>query len=274
MKKIISAVSALALMVAAMLGVAAAPANATTCGTTCYFYAGAFDAVSPAVDGVVASLTVAQPTLDTHDAHTLAEITVQSADTKEVVEAGWTVDSAGVNGADHTKPHLFASAWRNGTFLGYNTSGGFVNVGSCAPCIGADVSADIGTSQSVTIEHLSTPTAGWWVGYKGVWVGAFPDTIWSGSGITFTKSDEQKTFGEIAGGCTPSHSQMGNGAFGSAGPPITGARFTNYSTITSGTVTLGTYDGTIVTNATYWTSVNLSAHTNAYGGPGLTTGAC
>jgi hypothetical protein len=48
-------------------------------------------------DGFYANLTIAKPKLEKGDYHTLAELSLQSADTTQIVEVGWNVDRA-VNG--------------------------------------------------------------------------------------------------------------------------------------------------------------------------------
>ena len=61
--------------------------------------------------GQTGSLTQHQPYLGVNDYHTLAEISVESADLRQIVEVGWTVDR-GVNG--DSLPHLFVFHWVNG----------------------------------------------------------------------------------------------------------------------------------------------------------------
>ena len=71
-------------------------------------------------DGTYANLVIGKPDLAEEDYHTLAEIAVQSADGKQIVEVGWTVDR-GVNGDDD--PHLFVYHWVDGKETCYNGCG-------------------------------------------------------------------------------------------------------------------------------------------------------
>src|SRR5204863_2851819 len=70
--------------------------------------------------GLGATIVQADPALGAGDYHSLAEIAVESADAKQIVEIGWTVD-AGVNG--DLQPHVFSYHWVDGQTTCYNGCG-------------------------------------------------------------------------------------------------------------------------------------------------------
>lgn len=82
------------------------PCPAQPTGVPQYHYAGAYQYVT--TSGVAAYLDQPQPCLATSDNHSLAEISVQSADGRQIVEVGWTVDRE-LNG--DAQPHLFVYHW-------------------------------------------------------------------------------------------------------------------------------------------------------------------
>lgn len=92
-----------------MPSVAGAAPRAITPNATSFLYGDA--AQFAATDGLFATATIAQPALATGDSHSLAELAAQSADGRQIVEVGWTVDR-GVNG--DSLPHLFVFHWVDG----------------------------------------------------------------------------------------------------------------------------------------------------------------
>lgn len=227
MRKSIIALVSLLLGIAGV-GVAATPAQAA-CGTACYFHAGANQTVTNT--GVSGLIDVLNPSLGASDYHTLAELTVESG-TGNTIEVGWNKDP-GLYGDNLT--HFFVGAWKNGTgFLGYNTAGGFLNASGCTVCAGTAITGDVGTIQNFAIQHLTTPTAGWWIGYKGTWIGAYPDTIWSGG---FTQGSIVQGFGEVASSVANPCGDMGTGVLPTS---TTGARINTVKYITTGGVSIDT----------------------------------
>jgi hypothetical protein len=155
-------------------------------------------------DGMYAAMDIKKPTLAKGDFHTLAELAVQSADSQQTVEVGWTVDRA-VNGDED--PHLFVFHWVNGQQTCYNTCGDFVPYkGGVAP--GDTLPAD--TLKKFGIQHND---GAWWIAYDTTWVGYFPDKEWTSQGADFTQGGNFQAFGEVASSSScPTGTQMGSGA--------------------------------------------------------------
>jgi hypothetical protein len=154
-------------------------------------------------DGMYAAFDIKKPKLASGDFHTLAELAVQSADTNQTIEVGWTVDRS-VNGDDD--PHLFVYHWVNGVPTCYNTCGGFVPFkGGVAP--GDTLPAD--TLKKFGIQHND---GAWWVAYDTTWVGYFPDKEWAAQGVDFTEGGYFQVWGEVAASSScPVGTQMGSG---------------------------------------------------------------
>lgn len=175
-----------------------------------YYYASAYQlVVSP---GTSAFITQHIPWLMPVDHHTLAEIAVESADTRQIVEVGWTVDRL-TNGDDF--PHLFVYHWVDGAGNCYNGCG-WVQV-SATRFPGMQVAYD-GTAAQYMIQYRQ---GNWWIGYQGEWIGYFPGSLWRG---TFTSSGLIQWFGELAcsvQGPPPPLSSMGNYYLGTSGNPNT-----------------------------------------------------
>lgn len=213
----------------------------SSCGS-CYFYGGGRQTVS--TDASTINFSVEQPTCTTYCSHSLAENAVESADGQQVVEWGWTVDTVGVNGADHVKPHLFAFRWVNGVPGVYNGSGYVNGVGSLCPA-GMDISADVSVASANTfnfaIQHLN---GAWWLAYKTNWCGAFPDAVWTGATppVTFTQAGLVQIFGEVAvTDNAPTGVKMGSGVLGATGPSA-GAKASSFglgpNTLTAPSLTM------------------------------------
>ncbi len=151
-----------------------------------YYYSGAYQfAISP---GSSAFLTQHLPWLLPADHHSLAEIAVQSADTRQIVEVGWTVDRE-VNGDDN--PHLFVYHWVDGVGTCYNGCGWVQSSPTRFP--GMRLAYD-GTASQYMIQYRE---GNWWIGYQGEWIGYFPGLLWNG---TYTQSGLIQWFGELAAG--------------------------------------------------------------------------
>nr|BBH85745.1 hypothetical protein KTC_04960 [Thermosporothrix sp. COM3] len=158
--------------------------------------------------GTPADFTQHQPYLSSQDYHTLAEIAALNYGPhgRQIVEIGWTVDRAVNNGDD--KPHLFVFSWVNDQGNCYNGCG-FVQV-SNAHYPGMQLASD-GSLHHYAIYHYQ---GNWWLNYDNDWIGYFPDSIWTSKGEDFSKTTQLQWFGEVASG-GGSHTQMGNGIFGS-----------------------------------------------------------
>jgi hypothetical protein len=172
-----------------------------------YYYAGAYQWA--AGTGASAFLTQHLPWLMPEDYHSLAEISVQSADVRQIVEVGWTVDRA-VNSDDN--PHLFVYHWVNGAGTCYNGCGWVQFSGSRFPGMGL---AYDGSASQYMIQYRD---GNWWIGYQGEWIGYFPGSLWNG---VYTASGLVQWFGELAAGqaTAPPHSSIGNYYSGASGDP-------------------------------------------------------
>lgn len=260
---------------------AKAKANASASGVTTlvsgppyYWYAGGIQG-SLTASSLSANLTVDNPYADPWaNDHSVTELAVirndGSGTTRQIVEVGLGVNTQG-NGDDDTL--LWTFAWKNGVPLGWGTSGtGFVNYCSNSPCthkqnLDVLVAGPGGTSLSgkaFVIEHQSSPSAGWWVGYDGQWFGYWPDSVWSGVSPSFTSGDEVQVFGEVASpyndnSCT----DMGNENY----PPAGAATFASTSVNGSGT---GVSLSKNVTDPTFYDAAYISTSVRSmyYGGTG------
>jgi hypothetical protein len=163
-----------------------------------YHYAGAYQYVE--AEGTYANLVVGKPRLENEDFHTLAEIAVQSADAKQIVEVGWTVDR-GVNEGSE-EPHLFVYHWVDGKESCYNGCG-FVPYSKTAVPGGK---LPTGVSKRFGIQHFN---GAWWIAYDTEWVGYFPDSLWTKT--PFTQSGLIQWFGEVAASSSDPCTQMGAG---------------------------------------------------------------
>jgi len=221
-----------------------------TAAATQFLYAQA--AQTATSGGAFAWFDVARPPLSTSDAHTLAELAVSSADGKQIVEVGWTVDRAVNNGS--AEPHLFVYHWVDGQPTCYNGCGFVPRAGGGGP---AGKKLTPGTVQYLTIRHA--PGA-WWISADGVgWLGYFPDSLWGGR---FTQAGVQQWFGEVAASSATPCTDMGNGLFSS-------------STSATRIYNIGLWDSpatpSIVTGHThpsYYTATRTDGRSMRHGGPG------
>jgi hypothetical protein len=190
-----------------------------------------------------------QPTVAAGDYHSLAEIAGESADERQIIEVGWTVDP-GLNG--DRRPHLFVFHWINGVPTCYNGCN-YVQVSAKRyPGMAVSVTA---TGQMYGFRYYKK---NWWVGYQGEWIGYFPGTEWKNG---YTHLGLTQWFGEVAAGSTKPCTDMGNGRFGtrSGAAAITAMKFNT---------TLPAAVTTFETNAAYYALSPLSAFAMRFGGPG------
>jgi hypothetical protein len=236
----------------------------TTCSPACYFYAGYYQAPSPAPTDALVSMDVKRPVLH-GDYHSLAEISVQSLNQQQTIEAGWTVDPA-LNGDND--PHFFIGSWKNGVFQGYNNA----NFTPCTLALcGATPAAVPGTNLSsyiggtAPVFGITYSGGAYWVKFGSTWSGFINGSNWSGVSPAFTNIPLFKAFGEVAAVNTVPCAQMGDGV---AGSTITGAaRVGNLTYV--GTTATASFTGNTVTNAAYYSTAYLSSTTTrsfAYGG--------
>lgn len=213
-------------------------------------------------EGAFANLTIAKPTLDAGDYHSLAEIaTIKTiGGQRQIVEVGWNVDPV-VNG--DSNPHLFVYHWVNGAPSCYNGCG-FVDY---APNpINAGATLSLATSKKFGIQYFS---GNWWIAYDTDWVGYFPGSLWTSAGVSgYTNADNVQLFGEVASSSNVSTcSDMGNALHGTdpAAALIASTTLINYPTTS---VNLTVFESTPVGPYAGYTENALSARSFRYGGPG------
>jgi uncharacterized protein (TIGR03382 family) len=177
----------------------------STAGVT-FHYAGVLEAV-PAL-GASGQWAQFQPTVTAADAHSLAEMAVESADGMQIVEVGWTVDP-GLNG--DALPHLFVFHWVDGVAGCYNGCGWQQVSRTRYPGMIVALTSE---PQQAIYQFFNSA---WWVWYQSEWIGFFPASLWGGD---FASAGLIQWFGEVAGVAEPG-SQMGDGLL----PSQTGAAF-------------------------------------------------
>jgi len=148
-------------------------------------------------DGTWANLSIAKPYLAHGDYHTLTEIAVQSADGRQIVEVGWTVDRA-VNGDDD--PHLFVYYWKDREPSCYNACGFEVYSRTIKP----GDTLPTGGQKRFGIQHFDGV---WWIAYDSEWIGYFPDRLWNHQ---YTRGGLTQWFGEVAAASPHPCTDMGN----------------------------------------------------------------
>jgi len=200
--------------------------------------------------GIYSNLTIGKPELDRNDFHTLAEIALQSADGKQIVEVGWTVDRL-VNGDDD--PHLFVFHWVNGEPTCYNDCGFEQSSENVKP--GSTLT--YGVTKKFGIQFYQ---GAWWIAYDTEWVGYFPAKIWSDRGTTFNRSGFVQVFGEVAASSPQPCTEMGNGTLAIKD---NAARASSVSFLEGPTVEMSIRSTTDVYDV-----ARVSGRSFRYGGPG------
>ncbi|MBA3463124.1 MAG: neprosin family prolyl endopeptidase [Deltaproteobacteria bacterium] len=224
-----------------------------------FLYAGYYQDPGTATAGAGAKMKQGDPGLAIGDAHSLGEIAVISADQRQIVEIGWTVDPA-VNGDAH--PRLFIFHWVDGAPTCYNSCG-FVSM-SATHKPGMRV-----TPGEVADYGIALRGTDWWLSYQGVDLGYFPGSLWP---TPFTVAGHVQWFGEIAAGTAESCSEMGNGAKGR--DPAAASMSGLYLVAPGGArVPAIAMTGT-VTNSAYWSVGQTAPDAFAFGGPGAPFGCC
>jgi hypothetical protein len=149
-------------------------------------------------EGTYANLVVGKPFLAKEDYHTLAEIAVQSADGRQIVEVGWTVDRSVNKDED---PHLFVYHWVDGQETCYNGCG-FVQYSKTV--VPGDT-LPTGVAKQFGIQFHNDA---WWIAYASEWVGYFPAELWDQK---YTESGLIQWFGEVAASSVKPCTDMGTG---------------------------------------------------------------
>ncbi|WP_412738930.1 neprosin family prolyl endopeptidase [Krasilnikovia sp. MM14-A1259] len=198
-------------------------------------------------DGTYANFSIGKPRLADGDFHTLAELSVRTADGLQVAEVGWNVDRA-VNG--DSDPHLFVYHWVNNQESCYNACG-FVQY---SQTVKPGDTLPEGNNKKFGIQHFN---GAWWVAYDTEWLGYFPDSLWNGQ---FTRTGLVQYFGEVASPVTRPCSQMGNGqgADNAAATRVGSVSFLNGPDV----------DLNVRVQGGVYGVSKLSARTFRYGGPG------
>jgi hypothetical protein len=170
-----------------------------------------------------------------------------------------------------TDPHMFVFNWIDGVPDGYNLTGTFVDlsgqVGLSPVGPGDSLAADIGTSQRFSIHWFDNATSGnregWWIGYKNLWVGYYPNSTYVNAGESFTDGTVATAFGEIASFGMESCDDMGTGVLPSAG---VGATISSFA-VSGTTITPNITDYKVITTPTRWDLIGTTSPIY-FGGPG------
>jgi hypothetical protein len=242
--------------------------NATTVcgsGTPCYYYAGKKQNSITGSDGPQIAMTVEKPgILASLDFHSLAEVTAQDSGGGNIVEFGWSVDTANPD----LNPRIFWFTWVGGVAQGYNT--GFVPVASPVKAYNATLTQ--GSTVTLDVRHFTTAqcscTAGWWLAYNSSFLGVYPDTIWTGAGQTFTGASTVQAFGEVALGYDPSQTDMGSSLLATS---TVGAQMASYGLFGTAPSTPAWTASVSGISPLRWNVALTGAGQNfRYGGPGGT----
>lgn len=264
-RKVVFLVALCILAVLGSVGMNQAPrAWASGSGGYAYeYYAGGYQIYDGI--GVSASLSQHVPALQEPGDGTAwfdstALIRAASADGNEIVEAGWLVSST-INGDGGAKAHLFVRKVDHGTGcfnnMGPGSTCGFVPY-STTHTIGMVVTPTT-TPQPFVIEHYY---GNWWIGYRGDWVGYYPDSTWS---TPFTTLGSAGWYGRVGSTNSTPCADMGNGLYGTQSGS---AVFTSMAVITP-SYTYSTAKATAYQTYAKWYNVGSftgSSFTN--GGPG------
>ena len=207
-KRLSAAFAAFLLALAAVL---AGPAPAFA--ATTYHYAVGSQVLPAGVvaEGAAVNITVESPHVSANDgsnAHSIAELIVQSDNLINAVEVGWRKGTTGT-------PKLFVYHRINGVGQGYNNC---VDYAPEPVNAGADLSSWVGAASSPRFQITATATA-WWIAFNAKWVCHIPISQWTAAGVTnFAKASVVQAYGEVASTsrakpCT----DMGNGQAASSG---------------------------------------------------------
>jgi hypothetical protein len=181
--------------------------------------------------------------------HSLAELAVESADGKQIIEIGWRVWPQ-----HDQKPRLFIFHWVNGRASCYDGCG-FVQSSSTTITPGMTL-----TPSSTPVQFAIKYSEGnWWYGYSGTWFGYLPGSLWNG---TFTTTGLVQIFGEVASSTGWPCTDMGNGNLGTDASATAVTDVGYYNATTAVSLVPGR-----VEDPTLYDSQITSANSFRYGGP-------
>jgi len=169
-------------------------------GHVTYHYAGVYEYVN--ASGASVLWGQYEPTVPPADSHSLAEMSVESADSEQIVEVGWIVDPE-LEGDG--LPRLFVYHWVDGTPTCYDGCGWEQVSQTRYPGMIVALTRE---PQQVIFRFINSA---WWVWYQSEWIGFFPVDLWEAD---FASAGLIQWFGEVAGTEQP-RSQMGDGLLGS-----------------------------------------------------------
>jgi hypothetical protein len=156
----------------------AAATAATSAAPPVFSYVG--EAYHRSAPGASAVLPVARPRLAPQADHSLAELSVESADHRDIVEVGW-VRSRGIAGG----PRLFVSYWAAGRD---HVDAGFRSASAAYRPFQA---LRPGTSIRFGLAYAA---GGWNISVQGHRIGSFPGRLWAGG---FRRASTEQAFGEV-----------------------------------------------------------------------------
>jgi hypothetical protein len=165
-------------------------------GGVAYHYAGVFQYVT--ASGAAVQWGQFQPTVPSTDYHSLAELSVETADSQQIVEVGWMVNPKLQGDA---LPHLFVFHWVDGKPTCYDGCGWEQVSQTRYPGMIVELTRE---PQQVIFRYLNSA---WWVWYQSEWIGFFPVDLWE---QPFANGGLIQWFGEVAGAQQPT-SEMGDG---------------------------------------------------------------
>jgi hypothetical protein len=174
---------------------------------------------------------------------------VSTADTRQAVEIGYTVDR-GLYGDD--LPRLFTFYWVNGLPQCYNC--GLVQVSST---VRPGMPLAVGSVHQLMVRHFQ---GNWWIADNNTWIGYYPDNWWAGN---YTQAGLVEWYGEVAADTSTPCSDMGNSLLSSSpdAARITGIGYWNGP---AADLTVIPHSYTQAYSATVYAQNNMR-----YGGPGF-----
>lgn len=219
-----------------------------------FFYAGGLQYRT--ADGASGYFNQPKPTLNPADAHTLAELAVESTDGKQVVEVGWNVDQYLYKDTD---PHLFVFHWVDGKPACYNTCD-FTQVSKTfKPGDKVTVDKNPGATHQYLIQYIQ---GNWWIWYETQWLGYFRGSLWK----NFTKVEKTQWFGEVSTYQPIPCSQMGDGLPGNN----TNAAVVNKMYFIVNGKSVNANEQQLPADP-YYSSGHFQPNSFTFGGPGATT---
>jgi hypothetical protein len=246
------------------------------CPSDCHLYASAGQYA--VTSGLQVNTRVQSPQLDTtNDTFTLGETAVLlgSGSTRQVVEYGWAKNPS-IFG--DSLPHLFAGAWKNNTFQGWN--GAFTDYAGNSNNLGMSLTAGQDITLRIQYDGTTTPASPkWWLwldpdasgSIVGNYVGYFDyNSIWGASPAVspvFSTGDSLQAWGEVASTKAKPCSDMGSGDQGSGGA-LPAAFFGSMAFISGPAVALTTWAANTPGYSLGFVGTAGAYRTFYYGGPG------